>query len=438
MQNPFSTPANQNQRPLQGRLAENIMHFARVLREAGVPVGPGAVIDALDAAMSGSLRTRDDFYWTLHAVFVKRRDQREVFDQAFHVFWKKPKMLEQLMQLFFHQIARSAPEQAKKAGFRRLAEAMFDKHEADSRQREKKDDIEVDASFTASADEVLRRKDFEQMTVAEQAQARQAIARLRLHRTEVMTRRWQKAMQGPAIDMRRTLKGSMRAGGHFIDLERREKQWHEPPLVVLCDISGSCSNYSRMFLHFLHALTNDRDRVHVFLFGTRLTNVTRELKRRDIDEAMAKVSGAVQDWSGGTRIGTSLKEFNYKWARRVLTQGAHVMIMTDGLDREGVDTLEHEMQRLRRQTKRIVWLNPLLRYDGFQALAGGIKAMMPHVDEFRPVHSLDSLRDLAAALAGAPGPEHDPKRWMSARAVTPAKAGVPLLASEAGSRPSPG
>lgn len=413
MQNPFSSPANQNKPPLAGRLAENIMHFARVLREAGIPVGPGAVLDALDAAMSGSLRTRDDFYWTLHAVFVKRRDQREVFDQAFHVFWKKPKMLEQLMQLFFHQIARSAPEEAKKAGFRRLAEAMFDKHEAQS-QRQKKEDLEVDATYTASAEEVLRRKDFEQMTVAEQAQAKQAIARIRMHRTEIMTRRWQRAAQGTAIDMRRTLKGSMRAGGHFIDLERREKKWHEPPLVVLCDISGSCSNYSRMFLHFLHALSNDRDRVHVFLFGTRLTNVTRELQRRDVDEAMMKVSGAVKDWSGGTRIGETLKEFNYHWARRVLTQGAHVLIMTDGLDREDVDVLEHEMQRLRRQTKHIVWLNPLLRFEGFKALAGGVRAMMPHVDEFRPVHSLDSLRDLAAALAGAPGAEHDPKKWLRA------------------------
>lgn len=412
MQNPFSSPANENQRPITGRLSENIMHFARVLREAGIPVGPGAVIDALDAAMSGSLRTRDDFYWTLHAVFVKRRDQREVFDQAFHVFWKKPKMLEQLMQLFFHSITRDAGEKAKQAGFRRLAEAMFDSREAQSQQREKKDDIEVDATMTASAEEVLRQKDFDQMTVAEQAQARAAIARLRLHRTEVMTRRYERALKGPAIDMRRTLKGSLRAGGHFIALERRQKQWHEPPLVVLCDISGSCSNYSRMFLHFLHALTNDRDRVSVFLFGTRLTNITRELKRRDIDEAMAKVSSAVKDWSGGTRIGTSLKEFNYKWARRVLTQGAHVLLMTDGLDREDVGTLEHEMERLKRQTKRIIWLNPLLRYDGFKALAGGIRVMMPFVDEFRPVHSLDSLRDLAAALAGPPSQAHDPKQWM--------------------------
>lgn len=413
MQNPFTTPANRNERPLSGKLAENIMHFARVLREAGIPVGPGTVLDALDAAMSGSLRTRDDFYWTLHAVFVKRRDQREVFDQAFHVFWKKPKMLEQLMQLFFHSIARNAGERSKQAGFRRLAEAMFDGHDTPNQQRQRKDDIEVDASFTASADEILRRKDFEQMTVDEQAQARSAIARMRLHRTEVMTRRFQRADKGNAIDMRRTLQGSLRAGGHFIDLKRRERKWREPPLVVLCDISGSCSNYSRMFLHFLHALTNDRDRVTVFLFGTRLTNITRELKRRDIDEAMTRVSGAVKDWSGGTRIGTSLREFNYRWARRVLTQGAHVMIMTDGLDREDTGLLEHEMQRLRRQTKRIVWLNPLLRFEGFKALAGGVRAMMPHVDEFRPVHSLESLQDLAAALAGPPAAAHDPRRWLT-------------------------
>lgn len=394
-----------------GKLANNIMYFARVLREAGIPVGPGAVLDALDAAGMGAIRKREDFYWMLHAVFVKRHEHKEVFDQAFHVFWKKPKMLEQLMQLMFHQIARQADERAKQAGFRRLAEAMFDQQSSTS-QRKEREDIEVDASFTASADEVLRQKDFEQMTVAEQARARQAIARLALHRTEVITRRYQHAPKGPAIDMRRSLKGSLRAGGHFIDLERRERQWREPPLVVLCDISGSCSNYSRMFLHFLHALTNDRERVHVFLFGTRLTNITRDLKRRDVDEAVGKVSRAVKDWSGGTRIGTSLKEFNYHWARRVLTQGAHVLLMTDGLDREDLGTLDHEMARLRRQSKRIVWLNPLLRFEGFKALAGGVRVMMPYVDEFRPVHSLDSLADLAQALAGRRGVAHDPRRWL--------------------------
>ncbi len=404
--------ANQNTPAPTGKLAANIMHFARVLREAGLPVGPGSVIDALDAAQCGSLRMREDFYWTLHSVFVKRRDHKELFDQAFHVFWKKPKMLEQLMQLMFQQITRACDDKAKQAGFRRLAEAMFDQVQTQSRREQKPEALELDASFTASADEVLRRKDFEQMTVAEQAQARAAIARLRLHRTEILTRRFQRALKGPSIDMRRSLKGSLRAGGHYIDLERRERRTREPPLVVLCDISGSCSSYSRMFIHFLQALTKDRDRVSVFLFGTRLTNITRELKRRDIDEAMGKVSGVVKDWSGGTRIGTSLKEFNYRWARRVLTQGAHMLLMTDGLDREDAGLLAHEMVRLRRQARRIVWLNPLLRYDGFEARAAGIRAIMPHVDEFRPVHSLDSLADLAATLARPGGPAHDPRRWL--------------------------
>jgi uncharacterized protein with von Willebrand factor type A (vWA) domain len=250
--------------------------------------------------------------------------------------------------------------------------------------------------------------------VAEQAQARQAIARLNVHRLEIATRRYRPSHAGERIDLRRTLKGSLRAGGHLIDLAKRERQWREPPLVVLCDISGSCSNYSRMFLHFLHGLMNDRERVSVFLFGTRLTNISRELKRRDVDEAMARVSSAVKDWSGGTRIGAALKEFNYKWARRVLTQGAHVLIMTDGLDREDVGLLSLEMARLRRSARRIVWLNPLLRYQGFEARAAGIRAMMPYIDEFRPVHSLGSLADLAAALAAPRRAEHDPKQWLKA------------------------
>lgn len=397
-----------------GRLAFNIMHFARVLREAGLPVGPGHVIDALDATSIGTLSSREDFYWTLHAVFVKRREHKEIFDQAFHVFWKKPKMLEQLMQLMFQQITRPADEKAKKAGFRRLAEAMFDKVEAQSRREEKPGSLDFDATFSHSAMEVLRRKDFEQMTVAEQAQARRAIAHLRIHRLEIPTRRFRPFHGGERVDLRRTLKGSLRAGGHFIDLARRERQWREPPLVVLCDISGSCSNYSRMFLHFLHGLMNDRERVSVFLFGTRLTNISRELQRRDVDEAMAKVSSVVRDWSGGTRIGGALKEFNYKWARRVLTQGAHVLLMTDGLDREDVSLLETEMARLRRSARRIIWLNPLLRYQGFEARAAGIRAMMPYIDEFRPVHSLDSLADLAAVLAAPRRAAHDPRTWLKA------------------------
>ncbi|MDP1699366.1 MAG: VWA domain-containing protein [Aestuariivirga sp.] len=396
-----------------GKLAANIMHFARVLRGAGLPVGPASVIDALDAALSGSLRTRDEFYWTLHAILVKRREHKEIFDQAFHVFWKKPKMLEQLMQLMFQQITRAAGDKPKDPGFRRLAEAMFDQNTAQSR-REKPEAIELDATFTSSANDILRAKDFEQMTLAEQIQAREAIADLRLQRREFLTRRFQPDFAGDRIDMRRTLRQSLRSGGHMIDLARRAHKIRQRPLVVLCDISGSCSSYSRMFLHFLHGLVNDRTDVTVFLFGTRLTNITRELQHLDVDESIAKVSAAVKDWSGGTRIGATLKEFNYKWARRVLTQGADVLLMTDGLERDDTVQLTKEMQRLRRNAKHIVWLNPLLRFDRFEAKASGIRAMMPYVDEFRPVHSLNSLSDLAEALGKRTGSAHDPLKWLKA------------------------
>jgi uncharacterized protein len=399
--------------PPSGKLAANIMHFARVLRGAGLPVGPASVLDALDAAQSGSLRTRDDFYWTLHAILVKRREHKEIFDQAFHVFWKKPKMLEQLMQLMFQQITRAAGDKPKDPGFRRLAEAMFDRIETQSRRQEKPEALELDATLTASANDILRAKDFEQMTLMEQMQARKAIALLRMQRRETRTRRFQPDFAGKRIDMRRTLRQSLRSGGDMISLARREPQTRERPLVVLCDISGSCSNYSRMFLHFLHGLVNDRGGMTVFLFGTRLTNVTRELQHLDVDEAIAKVSAAVKDWSGGTRIGATLKEFNYKWARRVLTQGADVLLMTDGLERDDTVQLATEMQRLRRSAKQIVWLNPLLRFDRFEARAAGIRAMMPYVDEFRPVHSLNSLGELAQTLAARRGAAHDPRRWTS-------------------------
>ena len=394
-----------------GKLASNIMHFARVLREAGLPVGPASVLDAIDAAQSGGLSRPADFYWTLHAIFVKRREQREVFDQAFHVFWQKPKMLEQLMKLMFHQITRAAGERAKQAGYRRLSEAMFDKVDVPQRKREEPPGvIEVDATFTSSASEILRRKDFEQMTLTELGEARKAIALMRLSVREVRTRRFERSSYGSAIDLRRTLQTSLRKAG-LLELAHREPKTRIPPLVVLCDISGSCSNYSRMFLHFLHVLANDRMRVSIFLFGTRLTNVTRELTRRDVDDAIERVSGAVKDWSGGTRIGATLHEFNRRWGRRVLGQGAEVLLMTDGLERGNIDELTLEMRRLRLSAKRIVWLNPLLRYDAFEARAQGIQAMMPFVDEFRPVHSLNSLVDLAAALAGRKDLRHSSVPW---------------------------
>ncbi len=398
-----------------GKLAENIVHFGRILRNAGLPVGPGQVLDALGAAQTGCLQSRMDFYWMLHSVFVKRREHRAIFDHAFQAFWRKPKMLEQLMQMFFQEVQRPTGNEKKKAGHRRLANAMFDEPETQAPRKEPPNVVEVDASQTFSAREVLRDKDFEQMSSDEQADAKRAIAALRKARLEVSTRRFRPSSRGP-VDMRRTLKAAARSGAGLAGLKRRDRARREPPLVILCDISGSMSGYTRMFLHFLHALTSDRSRVQVFLFGTRLTNITRALKLKDVDDAVDEVTKQAKDWSGGTRIGPCLREFNYTWSRRVLSQGAHVLLISDGLDRDDSELLEHEIAHLGRAANRLVWLNPLLRFDGFEARSEGIRTILRHVDEFRPVHSLACLEDLAKSLTYSGKAAHNPHKWLRAAA----------------------
>ena len=360
----------------EGRLLANLMYFARVLRAAGLPVGPGKLLDAVDAVRTVGLANRRDFYWTLHAVFVNRRDQREIFDQAFHIFWRNPDLLRKSMAMLLPQLRVPADEQAQ----------------------EGETELEIDARLTFSDREVLRRMDFEAMSQAELALAKAALQRLRLPVTATPTRRFAPDPGGPRADMRATLRASLRSGG-LITLKRKRRRVRPPPLVILCDISGSMSRYSRVFLHFMHAVTSDRDRVYTFLFGTRLTNITRMLRHRDVDEALEKVTEAVPDWSGGTRIGATLAEFNLTWSRRVLGQGAVVIFISDGLDREGGEGIAREMDRLHRSCRRLIWLNPLLRYEGFEPRSLGMKAMLPHVDEFRPVHNLESLDALVEALS---------------------------------------
>jgi uncharacterized protein with von Willebrand factor type A (vWA) domain len=381
-----------------GRLHENIMHFARVLRAAGLPVGPGAVIEAVRAVEAVGIGRREDLYWTLHAVFVKRRDQRDMFDQAFHIFWRNPKILERVMSMLLPSFGadEDSVQQAREAS-RRITDALFPgQGEGDRKQEDKP---LFDAAFTYSADEELKKLDFETMSAAEIRAAKAAIARMRLPIMEVPTRRFAPRPAGKRVDLRATMRASLRSGGSIIPLRRKERVQRHPPLVVLCDISGSMSRYSRMFLHFMHAITNDRDRVFTFVFGTRLTNITRYLRQRDVDASLAAVSEAVEDWSGGTRIGRCLHEFNSRWSRRVLGQGALVILISDGLDRDQAHGLGFEMERLHKSCRRLIWLNPLLRFERYEARAAGAKAMRPHVDEFRTIHNLESMADLAAALS---------------------------------------
>ncbi len=388
--------------PEQGRLAENVMHFARVLRSAGLPIGPDRVIDAVKAIEVAGVTRRDDFYWTLASVFLDRREQFEIFDQAFHIFWRDPQLLERVMAMLLPEVYGRHTKEEADAPSSRVAEALYPKAKKPKDESgEPPSEVELEATLTFSAREVLQHADFETMTAEEIAEAKKMIANLRLPIPMIRTRRMQPDARGVRVDLRATLRASLRQGGNLIPLQRRSPDERHPPLVALCDVSGSMSRYSRMFLHFLHAITSDRDRVTSFVFGTRLTNITRHLRHRDVDVAMTGVSDAIADWSGGTRIGNCLREFNLRWSRRVLGQNAVVLLISDGLDGDVGEGLAQEMERLHKSCRKLIWLNPLLRYEGFEARPAGVRAMLPHVDEFLPVHNVKSLVELSQALAGS-------------------------------------
>jgi uncharacterized protein with von Willebrand factor type A (vWA) domain len=386
--------------PPRGRIADNVVHFVRVLRAAGLPVGPARSLAALEAVDAVGLANREDFRAALAAVLVSRREQLPVFEQAFDLFWRNPKLLEKLIASLLPAVFGRGGETPQPELPARIAQAMLPPE--GSLPRADDEEIVLDAAFTMSPREVLQRKDFETMTAEELAAVHALLRNLRLPLPELPTRRTTPASRGQRVDLRATLRRATGAAGRLAPLAWRQRVRRTPPLVVLCDISGSMDRYARMLLHFLHAITNDRDRVHVLLFGTRLTNITRHLKHRDVDVALARVTTAVEDWAGGTRIGSCLSEFNRRWSRRLLGQNAVVLLISDGLDAEGGEGLAAQAERLAKSCRRLVWLNPLLRYEGFEARPAGIKAMLPFVDDFLPVHNLESLTGLAAALDRAP------------------------------------
>ena len=395
---PFVTMSDSATALPKGRLAENVLHFVRMLRGAGIPVGPAKVIDALAAVQAVGLDHRADFRAALAAVLVSKREHLPLFEQAFDLFWRNPKLLQKMLAALLPKVhARSGePEPAPQLPAR-LAQALLpqDKPRDEPDERE----IELDAALTFSSREILQKKDFATMTAEELADVRAMLARLKLPLPEIVVRRTVPSSRGRTVDLRATMRGMTGAAGAVAPLKFRARRRVPPPLVVLCDISGSMDRYARMLLHFLHAITNDRHRVHVLTFGTQLTNITRHLKHRDVDVALERVTAAVADWAGGTRIGASLGEFNRRWSRRLLGQNAVVLLISDGLDADAGAGLEFETERLAKSCARLVWLNPLLRYSGFEARPAGIRAMLPHVDDFLPVHNLQSLTDLAGALA---------------------------------------
>lgn len=395
--------------PAKGKLATNLVHFAGLLRRAGLPVGPDAVIAASQALDLLGIDGRGQVRAALRGLMVQRHEHQEIFDTAFDLFWRDPTAANQAAALAM--LDNKPPrEQKPTPGSRRVAEAM-----ASPRQPRPPEERppELDAVMSVSEREQLQAMDFEQMSAAQIANAKSEIRRLALPLDRRRTRRFCPDAAGPRIDLAATLRTSLRRGGEIMQLSRRRRIVRPPPLVVLCDISGSMARYAQVLLHFLHAVANARPRVHVFLFGTRLSNITRQLRHRDAEVAFQMVAAAVPDWSGGTRIGESIALFNRAWSRRVLGQGAVVLLLTDGLDRDGAAGLEEAMDRLHRSSRRLVWLNPLLRWAGFQPKSQGIRAMLPHVDEFRTVHNLDSLRALVDLLS-RPAPPRGRMEWSAA------------------------
>ncbi len=392
--------------PTDGKLAANITYFARALRAAGIPVGAGRLIDAIRAVEAVGFSGRQDFFWTLHACFVSHPEQRVVFGQVFRLFWRDPQFLEHMMGML-RPTLRGVNEAAKKKdGERRATEALLHgANQALPDLPEEGEEVEFNATFSFSTSEKLKQQDFEQMSAEELTRARRAIAEITLPVRPIASRRSTPALHGPRPDWRATLKAAMRTGGDLQSIKRRKRKQHYPNLVALCDISGSMSGYSRMLLHFLHAASQAKGagwaKVHSFTFGTRLTNITRHLQDRDVDSALNAAGLQAQDWQGGTRIGLSLHAFNRDWSRRTLGQGAVVLLITDGLDRDDATLLAKEAERLRLSCRRLIWLNPLLRWDGFTPKAAGVKALLPHVDSFCASHSVASIEALAGVLGNA-------------------------------------
>ena len=391
---------------LPGHLAENVMHFGRVLRTAGMPVPTDRIQLALNALQVAGLESRRDFHATLMACLLDRVEHRELFDQAFHLFWRDPDLAGRVMAMLLPRV-QAQTEQAPLPENRRLGEALFPHQPNHPNPPPPPEKIDVDATLTWNERELLQKADFDTMT-ADEWRAAQALLRQMAPLFEPITTRRTARAPGPGrmarVDGRATLQALARHGGEVWQLHWRRPREQPAPLVVLADISGSMSRYSRMLLHFTHALGHADARVESFVFGTRLTRTTRALRQRDPDIAVARVVHEVQDWSGGTRISECLHQFNQRWARRVLSGRATVLLISDGLehgtaDDPTCDKLRFEMERLHKSCRKLIWLNPLLRFDQFQPRAAGIKAMLPHVDRFLPAHNLQSLKELARVLA---------------------------------------
>ncbi|SDC43444.1 hypothetical protein SAMN05216345_102286 [Cupriavidus sp. YR651] len=382
--------------PALPMLARNVTHFMRLLRDAGFGLSPAHAVDALDALCHVDIGAREEVRAALAALVLSGPDQRPLFDAAFDLFWRDPDWEGKMRAMLLPRVDAGAPPPKRS---NRLADALAARNPpAPSRDQPGREE-RFTAPLTFSDQERLAQRDFETLTADEWRALQHMVRTRRTHLALQRTRRLRAAACGTRADLRASARLAVRQHGEWLRWKFRKHAERKPPVVLLLDISGSMSQYSRAVLYFCHALMQSRERMHVFLFGTRLTNVTRALRERDPDDAVNLIAGQVRDWAGGTRIGAALATFNRQWARRTLAGRATVLLVSDGIDLEHIDLLDAEMARLRRFAHRIIWLNPLLRYAEFSPRARGIQAILPHVDALRPAHNLDSLFALESLLA---------------------------------------
>lgn len=399
------------------RLLYRLTEFSRLLWEAGVNVGPGKLLDLVETLNYIDVKKQEDFYHTLKCSLLTRHEQEPLFDQMYTYYWFMRDNLNKKDEKNSGATRRDDKKMRLPPSERkRLAEHMnsqeqqrkdlrMQMHQTErpgkqtQEQKQQEDDAGKPQGLAYSAIEQLRKKDFEDFTWEEVQEAKRLMAEMRWNLGMRPTRRKAPAKNGSYSDMRRLVRRNMKYGGEMLEMTWREIKRKPRPLVIICDISGSMSLYSRLLLHFIHTISNGLMNVEAFVFGTRLTRITRQLKRRDVDEAVKDVSKSVQDWSGGTRIGDALHYFNHKWARRVLGRGAVVLLISDGWDRGEAATLKVEMDRLQHSCHRLIWLNPLLGSPDYRPLTIGMKTALPFIDDFLPSHNLDSLISLGNLLS---------------------------------------
>ncbi len=399
---PHSIPIDE----MDGNLLHNLILFGRILRGLRVDVSPGRIMEVTQALGHIEMWRKPDFYNTLRSMIINRREDIPKFDEAFELFWKKPEdgsidaslaeLLAQGLEMPQEEVPIAPPQ----------LDQLPDEDDDESGDGDDEEDKEfIELTQTYSEQEFLAKKDFGDMSDAELAAVKRLINQLIWRLGERKTRRM-KPGKGDVLDVRRSLRRNFRYGGELMEWTYKGPKIKPRPLVIIADISGSMERYSRLLLHFLYSLSIGMDQpVEAFTFGTRLTRVTRQLKHKDVDQALEEASKEIMDWSGGTRIGEALQTFNFDWSRRVLRGGAIVLLISDGWDRGDPELLGREMARLHRFCHRMVWLNPLLGSEEYEPLTRGMVASLPHIDDFLPVHNLTSLQDLAKHLKALDSPK---------------------------------